>query len=122
MKALRFLHAARFQMPAPGWLPLWLMLAFVAPPGRALEPAPPFDLTGAVVVIPRHPSLQEQKAIQMLVEEVEKRTQVRWPSQSAWPTGGRNNGRKKKKTLLAKDIVFFFWEKVMNFPKPIETH
>ena len=76
-------------MPAPGWLPLWLMLAFVAPPGRALEPAPPFDLTGAVVVIPRHPSLQEQKAIQMLVEEVEKRTQVRWPSQSAWPTGGR---------------------------------
>ncbi|HAM72571.1 MAG TPA: hypothetical protein DCM86_13095, partial [Verrucomicrobiales bacterium] len=89
MKALRFLHAARFQMPAPGWLPLWLMLAFVAPPGRALEPAPPFDLTGAVVVIPRHPSLQEQKAIQMLVEEVEKRTQVRWPSQSAWPTGGR---------------------------------
>src|SRR5262245_55691456 len=36
------------------------------------------DLTGAVVVAPADFSGPENKAVQMLIEEVEKRTQVRW--------------------------------------------
>jgi len=36
------------------------------------------DLTGAVVVAPADFSGPENKAVQMLIEEVEKRTQIRW--------------------------------------------
>ena len=37
------------------------------------------DLTDAVVVAPESLSRREQKAVQLLVEEVEKRTEIRWP-------------------------------------------
>ncbi len=37
------------------------------------------DLKGAVVVAPGTLSRRERKAVQMLVEEVEKRTEIRWP-------------------------------------------
>src|SRR4051794_34163060 len=43
------------------------------------------DLSNAVVVMPAEFSAQEKKAVSMLVEEVEKRTQVRWPIQDSWP-------------------------------------
>jgi hypothetical protein len=44
-------------------------------PVRAL----PLDLSGAVVVTPLKLSGPEEKAVTMLVEEVEKRTGIRWP-------------------------------------------
>ncbi len=43
------------------------------------------DLTGAVVVAPADLSGPENKAAQMLIEEVEKRTQVRWRRVNALP-------------------------------------
>ena len=40
----------------------------------------------SVVVAPAGLSPVEQHAARMLVEEVEKRTGIRWPVQSSWPT------------------------------------
>jgi len=45
------------------------------------------DLTKAVVVTPPKLSKPEQKAVQMLVEEVEKRTQICWERCDSWPAG-----------------------------------
>ena len=61
------------------------------PPGRpALQPQPAgdpelIDLTKAVVISPPHATRREQKAVQVLTEEIEKRTEVRLPVVSAWP-------------------------------------
>jgi hypothetical protein len=46
------------------------------------------DLRHARIVTPSNLSGPEQKAALMLVEEVQKRTQVRWPISAAWPKGG----------------------------------
>jgi Glycosyl hydrolase family 20, domain 2 len=46
------------------------------------------DLTRAVVVVPPSLSRQEQKAAQMLIEEVEKRTQIRLPRDTKPPSDG----------------------------------
>src|SRR5215470_957658 len=46
------------------------------------------DLTGAVVVAPADFSGPENKAVQMLVEEVERRTQLRWPVRNQVPNDG----------------------------------
>ena len=46
------------------------------------------DLTRAVVVVPPSLSRQEQKAAQMLIEEVEKRTQIRLPRDTKAPSDG----------------------------------
>jgi len=44
------------------------------------------DLSNAVVIAPRGLSKREQKAVQVLIEEVEKRTAIRWPaSEDAQP-------------------------------------
>jgi hypothetical protein len=45
------------------------------------------DLTRAVVVAPADLSPQEKKAVALLVDEVHKRTQVRWPLVACWPAG-----------------------------------
>ena len=45
------------------------------------------DLTKAVVVAPADLSPQEKKAVEMLVDEVHKRTQVRWHVVANWPAG-----------------------------------
>jgi hypothetical protein len=47
------------------------------------------DLTSAVVVAPKELSAREQKAVAMLVEEVEKRTGVRWPTSASKPADER---------------------------------
>lgn len=44
------------------------------------------DLKSAVVVSPPNLSGPEKKAVTMLVEEVEKRTLVRWPVMDSWPS------------------------------------
>ncbi len=46
------------------------------------------DLTRAVVVAPADFSGPENKAVQMLIEEVEKRTQLRWPRVTQSPNEG----------------------------------
>jgi len=45
----------------------------------AQSPGQPIDLKNAVVVAPEGLSRRERKAVQVLVEEVEKRTEFRWP-------------------------------------------
>jgi hypothetical protein len=45
------------------------------------------DLTGAVVVAPTGLTAQEKKAVTMLVEEVEKRSQMRWQVVDTAPAG-----------------------------------
>jgi hypothetical protein len=47
------------------------------------------NLTQAVVVAPADLSGPENKAVAMLVEEVEKRTQIRWSRQAIWPSPPR---------------------------------
>ncbi len=47
------------------------------------------DLTGGVVVAPANLSRPEQKAVTMLVEEVEKRSHIRWEVVPTWPTDGK---------------------------------
>ena len=44
------------------------------------------DLSKAIVVSPPDLSDPEQKAVQMLVEEVEKRTRIGWESVVTWPS------------------------------------
>src|SRR5439155_26466101 len=48
-------------------------------------PSAALDLSKAVVVSPENVSGPEKKAVTMLVEEVEKRTQIRWERSSSWP-------------------------------------
>ena len=48
--------------------------------------ATPLELQHAVVVAPAELSRREQKAVQLLIEEVEKRTDVRLPLMTAWPS------------------------------------
>lgn len=62
----------------------WLILG-----GTAILPAAPaeLDLTRAVVCVPPGLVGPEQKAVQMLLEEVEKRSRIRWERAEAWPGG-----------------------------------
>jgi hypothetical protein len=46
------------------------------------------DLTHANVIAPEGLSGPERQAVRMLVEEVEKRSQIRWPVVSEWPAAG----------------------------------
>src|SRR5438046_2724338 len=46
------------------------------------------DLSKATVVSPAALSGPGRKAIVMLIEEVEKRTQIRWAGASSWPDAG----------------------------------
>jgi hypothetical protein len=53
----------------------------------AAIPCSAVDLSRAVVVTPADLSLQEQKAVDLLLDEVFKRTQIRWQVGHAWPEG-----------------------------------
>lgn len=50
-----------------------------------IQSAQAIDLTRARVVAPASLSRPEQKALQMLIDEVEKRTQIKWQASSSWP-------------------------------------
>ncbi|MBU6402207.1 MAG: hypothetical protein KGS61_17955, partial [Verrucomicrobia bacterium] len=67
------------QFPPP--TPLYLLVIFA----HALATARGADLSRATLVTPPNLSAPERKAITMLVEEVEKRSRVRWPIAQAWP-------------------------------------
>jgi hypothetical protein len=53
----------------------------------AAIPCSAVDLSRAVVVTPADLSLQEQKAVELLLDEVFKRTRIRWQVSHAWPAG-----------------------------------
>jgi hypothetical protein len=61
------------------------LIAFGACAG-SIRGAELLDFTRAVVVAPPNLSGPENKAIAMLIEEVEKRSQIRWQRVNAWPT------------------------------------
>src|SRR5262249_31644816 len=83
---------------APAWNPLMsstfsfagssrvvvVLLAVSCAPARAAEPV--VDLSRGVVVTPSRLSVAEKKAVALLCDEVEKRTQIRWPVSESWPT------------------------------------
>src|SRR5467141_3709647 len=50
------------------------------------SPLAALDLSKAVVVFPENLSGPEKKAVTMLVEEVDKRTHIRWKRASSWPS------------------------------------
>src|ERR1043165_4494678 len=58
-----------------------LLFAVVGP----LPHAAALDLSKAIVVSAPNPAVSERKATLMLVEEVEKRTQIHWVTRSTWP-------------------------------------
>ena len=73
-----FLHEVmRLKSPAFLACVVWLGL---------LPQAFSLDLTKAVVVSSPNLSGPEKKAVAMLIEEVEKRTQIRWANTSTWPS------------------------------------
>ena len=47
--------------------------------------SPRIDLTNSIVVITEGLSGPEHRALTMLIEEVEKRSHVHWPTATAWP-------------------------------------
>ncbi|HEU0174776.1 MAG TPA: glycoside hydrolase family 20 zincin-like fold domain-containing protein [Blastocatellia bacterium] len=63
---------------------LALLCLLAAPMNAEME----IDLSRAVVVAPADFSVQENKAAQMLIEEVEKRTQLRWQRATQAPSEG----------------------------------
>src|SRR6266540_640235 len=54
-----------------------------------LSQAVALDLSKATVIISPESSGREKKAVATLVEEVEKRTQIRWPIQTSWPASNQ---------------------------------
>jgi hypothetical protein len=62
----------------------WKLVCLFALGGAAASGAM-LDLTAAVVVVPEGLSGPERKAVTMLLEEVARRSQVRWRAASAWP-------------------------------------
>jgi len=57
------------------------LLASPSTPARAAT----IDLRSAIIVTPANLSRQELKAVDLLVEEVQKRTMIRWPVAHKWP-------------------------------------
>lgn len=89
----RLSNVLNLQRPLRGFVPWWFALGcglFAAffvqrPSGTAAEAH--LDLTHAAVVVPATLSRQEDKAVRMLIEEVEKRTQIRLARVAKVPAG-----------------------------------
>jgi len=60
-------------------------LSLLLVPADLLAAAPVVDLTHATIVTPPGLNGPEQKAVQMLIEDVEKRSRIRWERVSDWP-------------------------------------
>jgi hypothetical protein len=80
-----------------------LLFVAVCPINAASE----IDLTRAVIVAPADFSGPENKAVQMLIEEVERRAQLRWPVRNQLPNDGAPviaiNRAPGNKTSLARE-------------------
>src|SRR5438132_10181073 len=55
----------------------------------ALPQTEALDLGNAIVITPPNLSVPEKKAVSMLLDEVQKRTQIRWATASDWPPSGQ---------------------------------
>jgi hypothetical protein len=66
----------------------FLCCALFAAAGAAAADNGFLDLTQARIVAPPGLSVPEASAVAMLVDEVEKRTRIRWPVVHAWPSAG----------------------------------
>jgi len=64
---------------------LWFFIDFPLLLFPAIR-ADALDLKEALVLTPPHPSRSERQAVVMLLEEVEKRTHIRWHETASWPT------------------------------------
>jgi hypothetical protein len=69
--------------PATSFVLLWVVASRLA--GSASAGEGNLDLTQALVVTPRGLSRPEQKAVALLIDEVEMRTQIRWQMREMWP-------------------------------------
>ncbi|MBA3438383.1 MAG: hypothetical protein H0T92_00750, partial [Pyrinomonadaceae bacterium] len=65
-------------------IPLPLALTHASLSSHAQNMVPLVDLTRAVVAVPANLTKPENKAVQMLIEEVEKRTQIRLPLKTSY--------------------------------------
>jgi hypothetical protein len=74
-----------------GWRRFGLVVAAMISFASMVAPSAAFgvDLSQAVVVHPKEMSKPEQNAVTMLIEEVEKRAQIRWPTATTWPTNNQ---------------------------------
>src|SRR6266496_4551800 len=66
------------------WLSGFAASLALAQPDAAVEIV--VDLNNAILVSASDAPSPERKAIQMLVEEVAKRTRLRWARETSWPT------------------------------------
>jgi hypothetical protein len=80
-----------------------LLFAQAPTAGKAAE-GQLLDLTGARVVFPRGSSGPERKAVDLLVGEAARRTQVRWTAGSVWPEGGAAVIALGREELLRKEF------------------
>ena len=64
----------------------WFLLAILTFAPATLTA---LDLSPALVLTPANLSAREKKALTMLLEEVEKRTQIRWMQTNAWPASAK---------------------------------
>jgi hypothetical protein len=70
-----------FRRASACFLGMWLICCTV----KLVPAADSFDLSGAVVVVPKGLAGPQSQAVRMLVEEVEKRAQLRWMQSDTWP-------------------------------------
>ncbi|MEP7341801.1 MAG: glycoside hydrolase family 20 zincin-like fold domain-containing protein [Acidobacteriota bacterium] len=96
----------RMKMPLGGVLAV-VLLHCTAAHGQTAK-ALPIDLTKAVVVTPLQLSGPENKAVQMLIEEIERRTQIRWERSASPPAGSAG--------------VIFIGHQSLKAPRPAEGY
>ena len=86
----------------------WFVLLLLVLPHPARADDPPLDLTRAVVVAPGDLSGPEKKAVAMLVDEVARRTGVRWSISPTIPEGvpivvvGREPSLKNRSPVIGR--------------------
>ena len=66
------------------------LLLFLALCSAHAADTPMLDLSDAVVLVRQNPSPTEEHTLDMLLDEVEKRTRIRWDSTIAWPTDAKS--------------------------------
>jgi hypothetical protein len=71
--------------PLPRRLTLALVAVLLVPPAALPAGPPAVDLGRAVVLTPRPRTGPEAQAVRMLIEEVEKRSRIRWDEVRDWP-------------------------------------
>ena len=99
----------RYETKHPVWgfvlalLTILLLTEIDANAEATPETAPAMlNLNGAVVITPTDLAKPEQKAVSMLLDEVEKRSRIRWNVVHEWPKDGKTAILLGKEDLIAK--------------------